>query len=129
VFTNTLGWQLAILALAKISIFATVLGFCWWVFANWAWRWRVFRLLGLVKIPDLNGTWQGIVKRDGKNETEHNFQIDVSQKFNAIVIKTKSTNSSGISIIAEFVTDENKSAFKLISHWETVSIKIPLQNA
>ncbi len=50
-----------------IPIVATADGIAYFVFAAWIWRWK--RLQGwLIPFPDLNGTWQGHIQTNWKDE-------------------------------------------------------------
>lgn len=50
-------WDL-VLILPKV---ATVDLFVWFIFREWAWKWKAFQGW-LVPFPDLNGTWQGSIQ-------------------------------------------------------------------
>ena len=54
--------------LAKIGLIATITAAMWIVFERFFWRWPIFRILGLVDIPDLNGVWVGEARREDAPE-------------------------------------------------------------
>jgi hypothetical protein len=116
-------------ALLRLGIVIMVLNISWWLFNNWLWRWRLFRYLGLVKIPDINGTWIGEVKRDGSSQGAHSFEISVKQKFSSVTFTTRSENSSGNSIFAAFIRDETGENFHLICFWQTETKKLNDESA
>lgn len=53
--------------LRLIPVVATADGIAYLIFTSWLWRWN--RLQGwLIPFPDLNGTWQGCVQTDWKDD-------------------------------------------------------------
>src|SRR4051794_4374987 len=48
---------------------ASCYGALYYLFEHWGWRWKWFRQLGLVKVPDLNGIWDGYLKSSWNNYT------------------------------------------------------------
>jgi hypothetical protein len=50
---------------AKIGLIASIATGIWIIFERYLWRWSIFRTLGLVDIPDLNGVWSGESHREG----------------------------------------------------------------
>jgi hypothetical protein len=50
---------------AKIGLIASIATGTWIIFERYLWRWSIFRTLGLVDIPDLNGVWSGESHREG----------------------------------------------------------------
>lgn len=51
--------------LAKIGLIATTITSVWMLFERYLWRLGIFRILGFVEVPDLNGEWKGEVRRVG----------------------------------------------------------------
>ena len=80
-------------------------------FNNSAWKWKFFRIIGLVIYPDLNGRWSGTqistFKEDGKNvETE--TCLEIKQNFSRIIVKAfypKSESKSVVAVFAQFGED------------------------
>lgn len=69
----------------------------WIIFDKYAWKWKFTQIIGLSKVPNLNGIWSGDVDRVGE-QSPHSFQLEISQTFSKISIKTRSGNSTGHSI-------------------------------
>ena len=47
--------------LLPIPSIALVFGVSYRAFDNWLWRWQFLRVLRLISVPDLRGTWTGTV--------------------------------------------------------------------
>ena len=100
---------------ASIGVVVWIL---WIIFDKYAWKWKVTRLTGLSKIPDLNGIWSGDVNRL-REQNPHSFQMEIHQTFSRISIKTRTTNSTGHSIKAFFLSDDHDENFVLVNFWNS----------
>ena len=81
-----------------------------WVFDNYMWKWRVVRSLTLVKVPVLEGDWNGQLKssyrgQDGTQEPEVRKikLLRVKQTWTNIAIRLETNESSSDSYAASFV--------------------------
>lgn len=74
-----------------------------WLFNNYAWKWGVFRKIGLVVADDLNGEWEGVSK-----SSYDNFQKNIATKLTIrqtatdIVICGLFEKSKSVSLNANF---------------------------
>jgi hypothetical protein len=71
------------------------------------WKISLFKRIGLVKVPNLNGTWKGKVISsfdDHKNKTS--ATIEIKQKWNQIEIFQDTKTSRSKSVIGSIITYE-----------------------
>jgi SMODS-associating 2TM, beta-strand rich effector domain len=73
---------------AKIGIIATAATAIWIIFERYLWRWPVFRVLGLVNIPDLNGVWSGEARRVNAPEPRP-VRIRIRQTLTALTLASE----------------------------------------
>ena len=77
----------------------TVLFGLWEFFRKKAWKWRIFRLLGLVNFPDINGKWEGTLNWQGRPANIPATFL-VTQSYTDISIEYHGAMSISHSIIA-----------------------------
>lgn len=76
-------------------------GLIYALFDRRAWRLPLTRTLGLVKIPDLNGTWSGTVHPSGgKHNYEHSATVGITQTWRDLCVRLRTANSRSRSTIA-----------------------------
>jgi hypothetical protein len=66
-----------------VPSFAIIMTVLYGVFNQWIWRISVLRTLGVVKVPDLNGTWVGTGKTyrpDADEEEEFDVEVTIKQR-------------------------------------------------
>ena len=82
----------------------------YYVFDHFIWKWRLFRKIDLVTVPDLNGRWSGTIKSSYKPDAQ-NYQIDVfiTQQWSKILVRLEAEKSYSKSIAASFLTDDPSS--------------------
>jgi hypothetical protein len=77
------------------------------IFNKYLWKWRILRTIGVVKIPDLNGTWNGyVVSSFDKYATKYNATFKIFQNWTQISIILKTNYSKSSSIIASIITED-----------------------
>ena len=70
-----------------------------WLFDNHVWRWRLWWNLGLLRVPDLNGEWVGIVNSSyGANGSTHPVSISIIQKWSKILVRFETEQSRSYSV-------------------------------
>ena len=75
------------------------------IFDRWLWRKLILRQIGLLKIPDLNGTWDGyVVSSFDAHDTRHDASIEILQSWTRISITLRTENSKSHSLIATIIT-------------------------
>lgn len=74
--------------LSPLTAYGLLFGF----FDRVAWRWKIFRLLHIVTVPDLRGRWLGeqtssFVRENGKHATSRVI-IEITQTFSSLQVAT-----------------------------------------
>ena len=72
----------------------------YWIFDNRLWRWRLWRMMGLLNVPDLNGRWAGIVESSYGNGSRHEVAISISQRWSKLLVSFETEYSLSYSISA-----------------------------
>lgn len=99
------------------SVFA-VFGLLVYMFDQVVWRvlpgW-VKRYLG---IPDLNGTWRGVLKTTyDEFKHEHQVEVEIEQTWRRISIRLKANHSSSRSLTATITTNQSKCSTLSYEYW------------
>lgn len=117
--------SLIVASLLKGGAALTVTGLFWTAYDRYLWRkGPIFRVLGwLSPLPDLNGRWEGTVKRheevdDGPGRP---FVIEIQQTFTSIGFRTFSRNSRGVSEHAWLTGTQEGSIFQAGAVWRTTT--------
>jgi hypothetical protein len=130
--TDSSGKKFVPLYIAALSVLAAwilnrVLGtmqftFPWWIgapsvigfygvlyaiFDKRLWRWRILRTIGAVKVPVLNGIWNGcVVSSFDEHATKYDATLKISQNWTQISVILKTNYSKSSSLIAAIVTED-----------------------
>lgn len=70
----------------------------YWLFDNYVWRWRLWRNLTLLKVPDLNGEWAGYVESSYGNGSIHKVTISITQNWSKLLVRFETQHSLSYSI-------------------------------
>jgi len=82
-------------------------GLVYAIFNKYLWRWRILRTIGVVKVPDLNGTWSGYVASSfDQHATKYDATIRIFQNWTRISIILETNYSKSSSLIAAIVTKD-----------------------
>jgi hypothetical protein len=95
-FQNTYG--VAIAAPSGLAIFALL----FLIFDNFIWRWPFLYRIGIVKIPDLNGSWVAKITSSQTTGSEIKAVINIHQTYSKIRIRLETDKSHSISQMAAF---------------------------
>jgi hypothetical protein len=81
-------------------------GLLYKAFDLWAWRWRLFRLTGVVEVPVVAGRWVGQLKSssDG-HSTTYDAALEIKQSFNRVTVAMYFANSRSASVVAGFAEE------------------------
>jgi len=91
----------------EIPSIITFYGVSYKIFDKWLWRKPIIRQLGLVRIPDLNGTWKGQIKSSYDDfKEEHDATVKIFQSWTQIEVVQETKESKGRSFIAAVHTKE-----------------------
>ena len=70
----------------------------YWLFDNHVWRWRLWRNLDLLQVPDLNGKWAGYVESSYGNGSKHEVAISIIQRWSKLLVRFETEQSMSHSI-------------------------------
>ncbi len=92
--------------LLPIPSIALFFGVSYWAFDNWLWRFRFLRVLRLISVPDLRGTWTGTIASSytGFEKTQP-VTVTIEQTWTKIVVRLNSAGSRSWSITASVLTN------------------------
>ena len=86
-------------------------GVVYFAFERHIWRASVMHRLGIVKVPNLNGTWAGTVAPSSEEHTaEHPVTVEIAQNWQSICIQLRTDNSGSHSVIGAVVVEEAEEA-------------------
>ncbi len=86
-------------------------------FDKWIWRMPPCRLISLVKIPNLNGTWKGDVTSSyDRRESQHGVTVKITQTWTQILVSLASETSTSRSLTAS-ITVQNPDETVLTYHY------------
>jgi len=92
-----------------VPSFGIVISILFVVFNQWIWRASILRRLGIVKVPDLNGTWTGTgrtIRPDADDEEEFDVEVMIKQRWRTISIELETDDSRSRSLGATILTGE-----------------------
>lgn len=73
-------------------------GLLYFLFDRFLWKWRIFKWMGLVNVPNLNGVWHCVTKSSYDNfQSEHNATIQFKQRWSSLQVNLKNDSSSSCS--------------------------------
>ena len=83
-----------------------VYGLIYFLFDKYFWKWSIFRYIGIVWFPNLNGRWTGTQMSSYKDGNEKNVEVDgkleISQTFSKICVRGYYAKSDSESVAASF---------------------------
>lgn len=80
------------------------------IFDKYLWKMDILRRIGLVKIPDLHGTWEGYITSSfNANAAKYDGTIKICQNWERININMRTQDSKSHSLTAAILT-ENQNA-------------------
>jgi len=92
-------------------------GLLYSIFDKYLWRLKPMRKIGLVKVPDLNGTWKGYVSSSFNeySSVQHDVTVMIRQNWSAINIMFETEHSRSHSLTAAIITE---SPLGTVVHYE-----------
>lgn len=85
---------------------AFCLGLLYYVFNRWLWRFPLLRWIDLVKVPDLNGVWEGELRSSyDQYQTGYPATIEIRQTWTTMSICLRRNQSRSHSEAAMFLTN------------------------
>ena len=80
------------------------------IFNRYLWRWRILHAIGVLKIPDLNGTWNGYIASSFDEHTKrHDATLTISQNWTQTSIILEANYSKSSSVIAAIIIENPNS--------------------
>lgn len=87
----------------------SVLGIVWglWaLFVNRLWKTALFRSLGVVRLPDLNGKWRAIIQTSFDPCNAYRAEVTITQTWTHISVLLETPNSQSRSLTASLLVKE-----------------------
>lgn len=82
-------------------------GLFYTIFNKYLWKWQILRAIGVVRIPDLNGIWDGYVASSfDKQAIKHDATLKIFQNWTSVSIILKTNYSKSNSLIAAIITED-----------------------
>lgn len=103
-------------AITRLAIITVLISVFWVYVERWGWS-HIPKLGKLIRDwPDLNGRWEGTIKREGPDPS-HAFVLEITQTLTKLRIDTYTDNGESHSVIANITTDENSKQYYLCYVW------------
>ena len=78
------------------------------LFSKYLWKLSVFRQLGIVECPNLEGSWKGYLQSSYDHfKKKYSCVLEITQSFSSITACMYFDKSSSVSLIADFVKERN----------------------
>ena len=92
--------------LLPIPSIALVFGVSYWAFDNWLWQWPFLRVLRLISVPDLRGTWTGTIASSYTDfEKTQSVTVTIGQTWTKMAVRLNAAESRSWSITASVLTN------------------------
>lgn len=92
--------------LLPIPSIALVFAISYWAFDNWLWRLRFLRVLRLISVPDLRGTWTGTAASSYTEfEKTQSVTVAIEQTWTKMSVRLNAAESRSWSITASVLTN------------------------
>lgn len=86
----------------------SVMGLLYFLFDKYFWKWKFFKIVCLIKTPDLNGRWKGsIISSFHDHQQETPAILEVYQTSSSIFISMYMQHSESKSLVTGFVKKED----------------------
>lgn len=83
------------------------------IFNKYTWRLPILKRIGLVRVPNLNGTWRGYITSSfNEHAKREDANIEICQSWSSISINMRTKNSKSRSLTA-WVLTKNKNAITI----------------
>lgn len=80
-------------------------GFFYGIFDRWVWRVPLLRTAGLVKVPEISGTWEGYVTSSfDEGASHHAASLEILQTWTRLRITLQTASSESRSLTAAILT-------------------------
>lgn len=79
-----------------------IFGLLFLVFDHWLWKWSLFYKIGIVKIPNLSGKWNGYIISSKQPQQKIAATITIYQTYSNIRIRLETQYARSLSLMAAF---------------------------
>ena len=78
-----------------------------WMFDRYVWRIRLLRKLDLIRVPDLNGEWDGTIESSyNKGGPAQPVSVVILQRWSKIIVRLETEHSRSHSVMAALKTED-----------------------
>lgn len=82
-------------------------GLLYTLFDKYLWKMQILRTIGFIRVPNLNGTWNGYITSSfDEHIVEHDATIRIFQDWTQIAVVLKTKYSESTSLTATIVTED-----------------------
>lgn len=82
-------------------------GLLYAAFDRVAWRWRIFRIVGVVEVPDMAGRWKGSLRSTRADQSPIDAVVEIEQDFSRATVHMYFAQSRSNSLMTQFVREGN----------------------
>ena len=79
-----------------------IFGLLFLLFDHFLWKWDLFYKIGFIKIPNLNGIWDGDISSSKKTQQKINTRVTIYQTYSNIRIRLETQYARSISLMTAF---------------------------
>lgn len=91
----------------SVPSFAGFYSALYWIFDHYVWKLNLLRKIGLIKVPDLNGNWEGKIESSySQSGPAQPFSVTILQRWSKIIVKLETKRSRSYSTAAILRTDD-----------------------
>jgi hypothetical protein len=91
----------------EIPSITLIYGILFYFFDNYFWKWRIFKIVGIIVADNLNGKWMGVAKTSYDNFlNDIPVTLNIKQTATGVVIQGIFDSSKSISLNANFERSE-----------------------
>jgi hypothetical protein len=83
-------------------------------FRSYLWRWRIFRALGIVKVPDLEGEWHGHGMSSFDTADQYSVRVRIRQNWTHLAIHLEADGSRSHSVVASLYVGSDETALNYL---------------
>lgn len=92
-------------------------GFGYWIYTKWLWKLKPF--IKLHGVPDLNGSWVGVIESSHKKGEKYKMSAEIKQNWNKIQVCCYFDESSSASQSSSIYVNDDKGAVLRFSYQNT----------
>lgn len=99
----------------------------WEVFRKYLWKYKIFKILGLVNFPNIEGKWEGVLDWEGR-AAKIPVHFNINQTYTTMSVVYTGAMSTSYSLSANFVVSSNddyRPAFQFLMTFRNERTRIP----